>query len=166
MSKTRELLTERRREVEAEIAPLKAELKEIDAALTAITGGGRITGHAPTVTRAPSIVDQTLAILEAHPPGLPMRVILKALLTEYGREITPHSMSWHLSHMKRDNQLELLGNLWRILGAGPEKETPDSMSGAPNHHEDEGGAPSSNERGEAATSPTEPPGASPADPGP
>ena len=44
MSKTQDLLLTRRKEVATEIAPLKAELKEIDAALAAIGGNPAVAG--------------------------------------------------------------------------------------------------------------------------
>ncbi|MCH9052263.1 MAG: hypothetical protein IIA72_14475 [Proteobacteria bacterium] len=162
MSKIKELLLARRREVKGEITPLKAELKEIDTALAAI--GGNPVVAAKGNVRAGSIADQTLDILNDHPGGLPTRTMVREMRHRFGREIEKRNMSWHLSRLKREDKLILDGELWRIPSA--QNETPDSISGASSTTGDGNGNPPSNESGEPTRSLTELPGASPADSGP
>lgn len=139
------MLLGRQSEVKAEIAPLKAELKEIDAALAAISGGG--TRATPRGARAVSISEQTLAVLSRHPDGLATATIAEALRAEYARLIRNRNMSWHLSKLKREGKIILDGEHWRIPPV--QNETPDNRSGASITKDDERGGSSSNESKEA-----------------
>ena len=161
MSKTTQLLQDRRAEIEAEIAPLKTELKEIDAALAAIQGKPpRIRDR----SRAPqSIGDQVMAILKIYPQGLPTRQIRAKLMEDYGRKITTRSTSWNMSHLKRQERVILVGELWKIPSTD---EAPGSDEpSAPDHHDDGGGTPSFSGNGASQHSLLALPGASPAHPG-
>ncbi len=120
MSKVREILLDRRKEIEAEIAPLRAELKEIDAALAAISGG--VSSSSTKGLRAGSIGAQALAVLGEHPNGLRTREIVRQMRRQFGREIAKRNMSWHLSHLKRDGHLIQTDERWRI--APSKDETP------------------------------------------
>lgn len=117
MSKIHELLLSRRKEVLAEIAPLKAELKEIDTALSAISGEMPSAPLARIGPRSGSINSSTLVVLRDHPEGLRTRAVAKAIHQRFNREITPRNMSWHLSHLKRDKRVVLIEGVWSILGS-------------------------------------------------
>ena len=138
MSKTHELLVARRREVLAEIAPLKAELKEIDAALAAISGEVPPAPSARAGLRQGSISSNTLAILQNHPEGLTTRAVREEMQRRFDREIAPRNMSWHLSHLKRDKHVVLDGGVWSIPGSN--NEAPDDPPSSAS--DDGGGSPS------------------------
>lgn len=139
MSKIHEMLLARRKEVVAEIAPLKAELKEIDTALAAISGEVPSAPSTRTGPRPGSISSNALAVLQDHPEGLRTRSVVEAIQSRFGREITPRNMSWHLSHLKRDKRVVLVGDVWRIPDNNSEAPD-DSPSGA---SDDGDGSPSS-----------------------
>ena len=112
MSKIVEMLAARRREIEAQFAPLKAELKEIDLALAAIEG----RPPAPTQgkPRKPSVIDRIIELLTAEPSGLPTAEIAKRMKDQFGREVSNRNMSWHLSRLKRDGGIVQVDGLWRL----------------------------------------------------
>lgn len=145
MSKIQEMLIARRKEVLAEIVPLKAELKEIDTALAAI--GGEVSADPPVQTgpRSGSISSNALAVLEGHIEGLATRSVVEAIQQRFGREIAPRNMSWHLSHLKRDNRVVLNDGLWSIPSSN--NEAPDDPPSSAS--DDGGGSPSSVESREA-----------------
>ena len=145
MSKIHEMLLTRRKEVLAEITPLKAELKEIDTALAAIGGEVPSAPSARTGLRQGSISSNTLAILQDHPEGLATRAITAVMLQRFGREMAPRNMSWHLSHLKRDQHVVLDGDVWRIPGSNNEAPDDPPSSASDNG----GGSPSSVESRDA-----------------
>lgn len=123
MSKIRSLLEARKREVLSEMAPLKAELSEIERALAAISEGTPTSGGSQRKT-SQNIGDQALAILHKHPKGLRTADVRKQIGQQFGRDIINRNMSWHLSRLKREGSLIQEGELWKIAPA--KNETPDA----------------------------------------
>ena len=161
MSKTREILLGRKRQILAEMAPLRAELEEIDIALAAISGS-----LSPTVTqdknkpKAQSIGGQALAVLKDYPNGLPTGQIGHQLKVRFERNISNRNMSWHLSHLKKAGHVVLDGELWRIPPA--ERETSGSEEpDASDSPDDEDGSSSSSSSERNATSLAAAPGCRP-----
>ena len=112
MSKVRELLHARRREIAAQLAPLKAELKEIDTALAAIEE--RVVMPAGHGRRKPSISHRALEILSDTPQGLATGGVVEQMKSRFDREITNRNMSWHLSRLKTERKIIQVGELWRL----------------------------------------------------
>lgn len=113
MSKVTEMLRARRQEVLAEMAPLKAELREIDAALAAIEDK-----PAPQTAKPKSgetVADHVNILLQEHPEGLHTRDFVEAMAKRFKRQITNRNMSWHLSKLKRERQLtQDGGGAWKL----------------------------------------------------
>ncbi|MCH8097659.1 MAG: hypothetical protein IID53_11320, partial [Proteobacteria bacterium] len=60
------------------------------------------------------IREQVLAVLEDYPEGLPSREIAEKVNTRFGRKIKSSNISWHLSHLKKDEELTLGNGVWRL----------------------------------------------------
>ncbi|MCT7377969.1 hypothetical protein [Chelativorans salis] len=138
MSKVKDLLVARRREIEAELGPLQAELEQIDAALSAIEPktptrkerrrtatkekprGTRTQREKAKRKRQPSIADQSRGLLEQNPQGLDTAEIARKLEESHGRKATMRTISTQLSALKRQGRLRQEGRLWRLPISKPE----------------------------------------------
>lgn len=127
-------LAERRREIEAEIKALKAELAEIRIAEEALLGapskaGASVIARGPLAVREGSIKDWILKALTLGPIGMETDDVISTVRTIGGPEIPRSSMTPQLSRLKAVGVVELEGRLWRLAEAaasqGLKKETPD-----------------------------------------
>ena len=173
MSKITEMLLARKREVQDEIAKLTAslgaELSQIDVALAAIEGKPskrprqrkRLKKHKRTKH---TIGGKTLEIINMHPNGLQTREITEKFNAKHNETLLTRNMSWHLSKLKREQEVVLEGDLWKPKA--PEDEAPGSSEpSAPSHHGNGNGTLLSSGSEEAHTSLAALPGAIPAVPG-
>lgn len=115
MSKVTEILSERAKQLEAQMALLQKELAEIRVALRAIKG--EAPERAKPAKRArgkktiPALILQALG---SRPEGLPTAEVVEVLQTDHKRAVTRRNMSWQLSKLKRDKVLIQEGELWKL----------------------------------------------------
>ena len=124
MSKLKQMLLARKKEVEAEIqkatAPLQAELREIELALSAIGGTVSVQHSMPFKLKPPtvkkSVTEQVTEILENNKNGIKTVDIAEILRSDYGRTIKNQDVSWYLSKLKKDEKVTLEdGGLWKVV---------------------------------------------------
>ena len=72
-----------------------------------------------------NVNQQIHAVLEGYPEGLPSREITEKVNMRFGREIKSSSMSWHLSHLKKDGEVVLENRIWRLPADQDELELVD-----------------------------------------
>ncbi len=118
MSKTREILLARRRDIETEAAPILAELAEIDAALKAlgVTPKNVVSRGVsqPTSSSKLSGEKQVLHTLKEHPEGLSTARPGVELNLRFRRVIAPRNLSWYCSRLKSRGSLLLDGERWKL----------------------------------------------------
>lgn len=116
MSKIREMLLARRKEIKSEMAPLEKELAEIDAALAVISQPELpLSDHSLKSDKILHTArEQIHAILSLFPSGLKSSEVKACLREHYGREMKSHNVSWYLSRLKADGKLELFGERWKL----------------------------------------------------
>lgn len=144
----REFIATRRSEIKDQMASLRAELRQLDAADRAAAETETGSNAAPSrqsVVRAarPTIMDMILDVLKGQPDGAKSDEIIEAVKTKFNVEVPRSSMSPQLSRLKaRGNLVMTNNNVWRLT----EYETPseDQSEGVP-EVTDEGRQPSSNE---------------------
>lgn len=131
MTKIKDMLITRRREIMDEIGLLHAELEQIDAALDAIEPPGkrrktptksRMKGRQKAMAkgrqeRAPSIAAQSVSILEQNPAGLSTTDIAEKLRERLGRQTTARTVSTQLSSLKRKGRVTQEGRRWKLPAA-------------------------------------------------
>lgn len=135
MSKIKEILLARRNEVLAEIAPLKAEIREIDAALAAIGAPVEPRRPKPEDSAKPitsgTVIGQAQILLREAQRGLVTREIVEQIKARFGREISARNMSWHMSRMKREGLVTQTANgLWKLAGQNEETPPEEQSDGA------------------------------------
>lgn len=138
MSKTHDLLVARREEVKAQMAPLKAELEEINAALAAIDDRSGMVRVRYRTRR--SIGDLAIEVLRNYPDGARTRRIVREVSERFNRVVKNQNMSWHLSHLKSGGRVVLDGGLWRLPTT---KHEASDVASSDASEDGGGGAPSS-----------------------
>jgi hypothetical protein len=116
MSKTRELLLARRKEVEAQAAPYLSELNEIDKALAAVGNKPlKATYVAPDSPHKKLSVDkQVIETLRENPEGLRTQRMGMELNVRYGRQLSTKNLSWYCSRLKKRGLIVQDGELWKL----------------------------------------------------
>jgi sugar-specific transcriptional regulator TrmB len=108
----RDFIAHREGEIRDQLKALKAELKELQIAKSALDG----QEPAPSASKAggQTIKDMARFVLgsEFAKGGLTSHEILAAIKTEFDRDIDRTSLSPQLSRLKTDGEIALLGEQW------------------------------------------------------
>ena len=149
MSKIQEILEDRKKEIRTQMSALQDELREVDTALGAILSKSGKPSRKRLKKHRQSIPNQIKEILSTEINGLPSREIGDQLRSHYGRNNKNSSVSWYLSQLKRDDEVEMREVGDEFIWSLPLKnETPDGSTSSVSITDDEGGASSSNENRE------------------
>lgn len=121
MTGIRTFIIERRREIQAQIDALKAELLELDAAEDAVKAransevqhiGGTVVAT-PTSSKM-TIKEMILEVLGVLPAGADANKIIRVIRDRFGKDIPRTSLSPQLSRLRQEGHLDLDGSIWRI----------------------------------------------------
>jgi hypothetical protein len=116
-STLREFLASRRSGIKAEIAALRRELQEIDAAERAISGTAQSSPAPATVVSVAgglSIKDKILAVLRDCPEGGDVATIIDLIQQQFGETIVKSSLSPQLSRLKGEGRVVTEHKIWRL----------------------------------------------------
>jgi hypothetical protein len=116
MSKTRDYLLSRRREIEAQAAPYLSELSDIDAALTALGSKPSKSTHfhRDSSNKKLSVDKQVIETLRENPEGLRTQRLGMELNVRYGRQLSTKNLSWYCSRLKKRLLIKQDGELWKL----------------------------------------------------
>lgn len=119
MATLRQFLTERRAEIQQQIKMLRAELRELDVAASALPDAGdalRDTTDKPRRERreGPTLKTMAVEILKQNPDGLDANDIRAKIAQTFGVEVQRSSMSPQLSRLAKDGIVRLAGHRWLL----------------------------------------------------
>lgn len=118
MPSLRDFIASRREEIKREISSLRAELRELSLAESAIKNGTPETvtsdGRRGTSESKITIKDMVLEVLADKPAGAEATEILNLIANRFGEEIPRPSLSPQLSRLKEEGRLALEGRIWRV----------------------------------------------------
>ena len=124
-STLREFLSSRRSGIKAEIAALRRELQEIDAAERAISGAGpngTTPASTPSGSGGTSIKDKILAVLQERPEGAEAATIIDLIQQKFGETIVKSSLSPQLSRLKSEGRVISDHKIWRLSASAIQNE--------------------------------------------
>lgn len=139
MPTLRELIANRRAEVEAQIKLLRAELAEIAVVERALPSGGaelppRRAAAARSSTKR-TLKQMAMAVLAEHPDGLDANQLISEVQARFQLVVPRPSMSPQLSRLGRDGILRRDGMTWKLTNQGradlaepQQDETPDAAT--------------------------------------
>lgn len=104
-------MAQREAEIRDQMKALKAELREIHVAKSALVAQDD-TGAASASTAAPTIKDMARELLAEAPDGATSGQILVAIKAKYGRDVDRTSLSPQLSRLKESGDVVLNGERW------------------------------------------------------
>jgi hypothetical protein len=138
----KDFMANRKAEIKQQIAALKAELRDIQAAEGALTpgGGGESAAESSVRTRGRiTIKDMIVSVLTPKPQGAEAQEIIESIKAQYGKEIARPSLSPQLSRLKEDGTLILDNKIWQLAKTPvPKSEAPNATaSDAPKEFEQE-----------------------------
>lgn len=112
METLNEFITRRKAEITEEIARLRAELRQINAAESMGQAEmqaqkSRAAQHTPE-----TIKEQVVKILIDHPKGLNAKELQSRLKRRFGRDVKRESLSPQLSRLGRDGVIKRDGKTW------------------------------------------------------
>lgn len=115
-----EFLSNRRKEITAQIDALKAELSQIDAAQAAIQPvEGASAPVAPAIggglAKLQPVKTLALRALDAHPDGLDTDAIIEVIESRFSRSVPKTSLAPELSRLKADGKVENVEGIWRKI---------------------------------------------------
>lgn len=123
MSRFLEYIASRRSDIKAQIAALKAEMRELEIAELAVAGGSSSEGKVDSSAKT-TIKDYVMAVLSENSGGLDSAGIIKQVYEKFAITIKRPSLSPQLTRLKEDRRVVLDGTIWRIA----EKNEPPSGS--------------------------------------
>lgn len=118
MSNFMNYIASRRTEIKEELAKLRAELKELDAAESAVVANK--TRETPALVKsrgdaaAPTIKECVLAVLADQPAGADSMGILKMIKQRFNIDVKRPSLSPQLTRLKSDGKVTLTGTIWNL----------------------------------------------------
>lgn len=128
MTGLRDFIAKRRSEIHTEMAKLRAELEELQAAERAVSSSAATVDNMP-VTPPPSfgttssdgmtIKQYVMDILVQHASGLTAREIITAICDAHGVAIERTSLSPQLSRLKSEGKITLIGRKWHVRRGRP-----------------------------------------------
>ncbi|RVD71395.1 MAG: hypothetical protein E5V62_14860 [Mesorhizobium sp.] len=120
MSLARDLLRQKKQELLAQVAEIRKDIRELDAALELLEGGGKDAASSegkffsPTVTAGPSPINA--AILEAIKNGNGTPEAIYLFIRDHLQiDTTKNSVSTRLSKMKNDGLIDNDGQGWTVV---------------------------------------------------
>lgn len=106
----RDFIAQREVEIKEQQKVLKAELRELQIAKSALEA--QLSVQAASPNPPATIKEMTRAVLAAQPKGLNSAGVLDGIRKMFGREIERTSLSPQLSRMKDDGELVLSEDVW------------------------------------------------------
>jgi len=114
----RDFLANRRSEIQAQIKTLRAELREIEAASSALQdaqGEGIRPDVARTRRSGPTLKEMAIAILTDHPDGLEANDVRDKIAERFDAQVKRESMSPQLSRLAKEGVIRRGGhNKWLL----------------------------------------------------
>jgi len=127
MPSLRDFLAARRAEIKAQISALRDELRDIEAAESAIMDRSPKDDAQPGEGASRTIQDMVLMVLANHSGPMDALEIMHKIKAMSGADARGTSLSPQLSRLKADNKITLNGKLWSLADepSSEAKKAPD-----------------------------------------